>query len=89
MEEDVVQRLAAAFRCTDEHSQILSRRLLADELVEAFRPKRRVSILAGALGSGDSVGISRHLVPESSRGPLSRASRASSAGIDRDLDLMR
>ena len=49
VEQHMVERLAAALRGVDEHAQILARGLLADELVEALRPKRRVGILAGAL----------------------------------------
>ncbi len=60
VEQHMVERLAAAFRGVDEHAQILARRLLADELVEALRPKRRVGILGGALGRGDSGGVGGH-----------------------------
>ena len=44
VEQHMVERLAAALRGVDEHAQILARRLLADELVEALRaeaPRRR------------------------------------------------
>ena len=60
VEQHMVERLAAALGGADEHAQILARRLLADELVERARAKRRIGILGGALGRGDSVGVSRH-----------------------------
>jgi hypothetical protein len=60
VKQDVIERFAAAFRGADEHAQVLARRLLADELVEALGPKRRVGILGSALGRRDSGGISRH-----------------------------
>ena len=46
VEQHMVERLAAALRGVDEHPQILARRLLADELVEALGPKRRIGVLA-------------------------------------------
>ena len=46
----------------DEHAQILARALLADELVEALRPKRGVGVLGGALGRGDAGGVGGHLL---------------------------
>ena len=60
VEQDVVERLAAAFRGIDEDAQVLARRLLADELVEALRPKRRIGVFARALGRRDSGGIGGH-----------------------------
>ena len=60
VEQHMIERLAAALRRVDEHAQILARALLADELVEALRPQRRVRILRGALGRGNAGGISGH-----------------------------
>ncbi len=61
VEQHVVERFAAALRCADEDPQIFAGRLLTDELVEALRPKRRVGVLAGALGeSRDSGGVGGH-----------------------------
>ncbi len=60
VEQHVVERLAAALRGIDEDAQILARRLLADELVEALRAKRRVGVLGRALGRRDSGGIGGH-----------------------------
>ena len=50
VEQDVVERLAPALRGIDEDAQILARRLLPDELVEALRAKRCVRVLAGRSG---------------------------------------
>ena len=60
VEQDVVERLAPALRGADEHPQVLARRLLADELVEALRAQRRIGVLAGALGRRDAGGIGSH-----------------------------
>ena len=73
VEQHVVERLAAAFRGMNEHAQILARGLLADELVEALRAQRLIGVLGGALGRGDSGGISRHRPLESSRSSQSYA----------------
>jgi hypothetical protein len=56
----MLERLAAALRRMDEHAQIFPRRLLADELVEALRAKRRVGILGRPLGRGDSGRVRCH-----------------------------
>ena len=47
-------------RMRDEHAQILARRLLADELVEALRPQRGIGIFGRALGRSDSGGVGGH-----------------------------
>ena len=60
VEQDMVERLAAAFGGIDEHAEVLARRLLADELVEALRAKRRIGVLGRALGRGDSGGVGGH-----------------------------
>ena len=44
VEQHMVERFAAALRGVDEHPQVLPRRLLADELVEGLRAKRRVGV---------------------------------------------
>ena len=59
-EQHMVERLAAGFRGIYEDAEILARALLADELVEALWPKRRVGVLRGALGRSDSSGIGTH-----------------------------
>ena len=61
VQQDMVERLAAALGGADEHAQILARRLLADEFVEAFRAQRVVGVLAGSLGRRDPGGVGRHL----------------------------
>ena len=73
VEQDMVERLAAALRRRDEHPQILPRRLLADEFVEGLGPKRVVDVLGGALGCGNSGRVSRHRRPECSQCSHSRA----------------
>src|SRR6185369_8112665 len=60
MKEDVVECLAAALRCIDEHAQVLAGRLLADELVEALGPKSRVGVFARALGRRYAGRIGSH-----------------------------
>jgi hypothetical protein len=60
MQQDVVERFAAPFAAATNTRRFLPRRLLADELVEALRAKRRVGVLAGALRSGDAGGIGGH-----------------------------
>jgi hypothetical protein len=60
MKQHMVQRLAPALRRLDEDAQIPPRRLLADEFVEALRPKRRIGVFAGPLWRRDSGGISGH-----------------------------
>ncbi len=59
-EQDMVERLAARLGGVDEDAEVLARRLLADEFVEALGPKRRIGVLGGALGGGESGGISGH-----------------------------
>jgi hypothetical protein len=44
----------------DEDAQILARGLLADELVEALRPERRVGVFECALGRRYPGGIGGH-----------------------------
>ena len=60
VEQHMVERLAAAFRGVDEDAEILARRLLPDELVEAFRAKRRIGVLGRALRRRDSGGVGGH-----------------------------
>src|SRR5262249_7348762 len=60
VKQDVVKRLAPAFRRMDEHPQILARCLLADELVQTLGPKRRVGILGGARGIRDACWVGCH-----------------------------
>jgi hypothetical protein len=60
MQQDMVERLAAALRGMDEYPEILARRLLADEFVEGLGAKRSIGILGGALGRRDSGGIGGH-----------------------------
>ena len=60
VEQDVVERFAPALRGMNEDPQVLARRLLPDELVEALRAKRRVGVLGRSLGRRDSGGIGRH-----------------------------
>src|SRR6185295_2562641 len=69
VEQDMVERLAAALRGVDEDAEVLARRLLADELGEALRPKRRVRVLGRPLGRRDPGGVGCHL-------PLIRRSSA-------------
>ena len=56
----MVERFAAALRGVDEHPQILARRLLPDELVEALRPQRRIGVLGRALGRRDAGRVGGH-----------------------------
>ena len=59
-EQDMVERLAARFGGVDEDAQILARALLADEFVEALRPKRGVGVLglrSGVVMRAGSVAI--------------------------------
>jgi hypothetical protein len=51
----MVERVAAPPRRIDEDAQILARRLLAHELVEALGPERRVHILGAAIGGGQAL----------------------------------
>src|SRR4051794_5607215 len=60
MQQDMVERLAAALRGMDEDAQILACRLLADELIEALGPQRRIGVLGRALGRRDAGGIGGH-----------------------------
>mgnify|MGYP006910669197 CR=1 FL=1 len=43
-EQHMVQRLAAPARGLDEHSQVLPRLRLADELLQPLRPERRIGV---------------------------------------------
>jgi hypothetical protein len=56
-EQHMVQRIAAPPRRLDEHAQILARRLLPDELVQALGAQRRVDILGTAAGGEEAVAI--------------------------------
>ncbi len=49
-EQHMVERIAAPARRLDKHTQIVARRLLADELVQALGAKRGVAILGTAAG---------------------------------------
>ena len=53
----MVQRVAATARRLDEHAQVLARRLLADEIVQAPRAERRIDILGAAGGGQQAVGV--------------------------------
>ena len=56
----MVQGFAACAGRVDEDAEVLARRLLADELVEALRPKGGIRILGGALGRGQAGGVGGH-----------------------------
>src|SRR6185437_7093941 len=85
MKEHMVQRLTAAPCCSDEHPQVFPRRLLADELVEALGPERRIGIFAGALGGGDSGGVGGHQCECSTRSPeISTQSHLRSSQTEND-----
>jgi hypothetical protein len=58
-EQDMVERIAAAPGGIDEHAQVLSRRLLADELVQCLRPQRRVEILRAPVAADDPLLLHR------------------------------
>ena len=60
VQQDMVERFAAALGGGDEHPQILARRLLADELVETLRAKCLVDVFGGALWRCDAGGIRGH-----------------------------
>src|SRR5689334_7120203 len=60
MEEDMVERFAAASGGGDEYTQVLPRRLLANELVEALGPQRRIGVFGRPFGRRDAGGISGH-----------------------------
>ena len=60
--QHVIQRLAAAFGGVDEHPQVLARRLLADELVEALGPQRLVDVLGRPFRRGDAGGVRGHCI---------------------------
>jgi hypothetical protein len=56
----MVERLAAAPGGGDEDAEILPRRLLADELVEALRTQRHVRVFRGPFRRGDAGGVGGH-----------------------------
>jgi hypothetical protein len=60
VEQDVIECLAATLRRGDEDAQILARRLLPDEFVEALWAQGGVRIFRGPLGRRDAGGVRRH-----------------------------
>ena len=93
MEQHVVERLAAALGGVDEHPQILARRLLADELVEALRaeaPRRRPRWCArrgdsGGIGGHGTAKVHKVHAPTRTRAGRSRMSHRMSAAPDRPM----
>ena len=87
VQQDMVEGLAAAPGGGDEHAQILPRRLLADKLVEAFRPQGDVGVLGGALRRGDAGGVRGHqskcstFSPEITTQSCLRSSQTEKAGV--------
>src|SRR5690606_16154614 len=61
MEQDMVERLAAASRRGDENSEIGAELRLADEIVERQRPQRRVHRIARPNLGGDEPALAHAL----------------------------
>ena len=63
----MVERLVAALGGVDEHAEVLARRLLTDEFVQALGTKGEIGVLGGTFGSRDPgrVGCHRQLIRRS------------------------
>lgn len=51
----MIQRIAARLGGSDEHAEVLARRLLPDEIVEVLRAQRGIHVLGGALRGEDAI----------------------------------